>query len=99
MNLMNRGLLLTLALGLSMAVYAAPENGEQPRPEAEADHELHPTQEPGLDRDRALIRAQHLEERRLEEEEKRKGAGLDRERALKRAQKLEEQRKHEQQEH
>lgn len=97
MKMMNRGLLFTLALGLSMAVSAAPENGEHPVPaaEAEADHELHPTQEPGLDRDRALFRAQHLEERRQEEEEKRKGAGLDRDRALKRAQKLEEQRKHE----
>lgn len=50
------------------------------------------SQDQGLDRDRAAYRARALEERRLEEEARRKGAGLDRERAEMRASKMAERR-------
>lgn len=84
-------LLLTalLSLGLIGTSALAEENKAE-----QAEEELNPTQEPGLDRDRAAYRAQYLEQKRAEEETRRKGAGLDRERARMRAEKMDEQREH-----
>jgi hypothetical protein len=90
MKVLSSLLLATLlSLGLIGTYALADENKAE-----QTEKELHPTQEPGLDRDRAAYRAKHLEEKRVEEEARRKGAGLDRERARKRAEKLDEQREH-----
>ena len=61
-----------------------------PAPAEAVEHS--PSKEPGLDRDRAAYRAQMLEQKRMEEEERRKGAGLDRDRARQRAERMEERR-------